>query len=399
MDEFLESFVLYTLILLFAVYIFSYFYRIDVEGFASASTSAIQSRIEAELVTVRTGSAGLKASPTFFTQTTTMPILSDNQSFLVNICPLTGYLGGYLGPPEQLFDANVYLQFAFRAGIRSFVLPLSTYLSSSKEPPTWPNSKDPALVSRNTSDIIISKNGITLDVFIEALIANKSVAGQGLNTDPIILYIEDHISDIDRSKINYVTFMKKIVRALKPLDPYRLTTYGSLGSCVGGTKEQQQMLLTQLPLGAFSNKIIIFTDFDTVQDETNSLASYANFIYGKDLPTRTVALEDLIGTTENYVSNSRINWYIATSKTPLVAPSIATVENALANGMQCIPIPFLSVPMSTVADIWNLWKNSSAKLKAEKARYTRPDPVVPSKVSTKLNASIQGQPPGNLVVS
>ena len=397
MDELLESFVLYTLLLLFAVYIFSYFYRIDVEGFASPGT--IQPRIQAELAAVRAGTTGVSASPTFFTQTTTMPILPQNQSFLVNICPLTGYLGGYLGPPEQIFDATIYLQNAFRAGIRSFILPISTYLSSSKEPPTWPNSKDPALVCRDTSDIIISKNGITLDVFIEALIANRSVAGQGLNTDPIMLYIEDHISDLDRSKINYVTFMKKIVTALKPLDPYRLTTYGSLGSCVGGTKQQQQMLLTQIPLGAFSNKIIIFTNFDTVQDEENSLASYANFIYGDDLPTRTVGLEDLIGTTENYVSNSRINWYIATSKTPLVAPSIATVENALANGIQCIPIPFLSVPMSTVTDIWNLWKNSSAKLKAEKARYTQPAPVVPSKVSTKLSASIQGQPPGNLVVS
>jgi hypothetical protein len=38
-------------------------------------------------------------------------------------------------------------------------------------------------------------------------------------------------------------------------------------------------------------------------------------------------------------------------------------------------------------------------LKAEKARYTQPAPVVPAQVSTKLNASIQGQKPGNLVVN
>jgi len=365
-----------------------------VEGFATASDA--QARIQSELSSIRATSG---TSPTFFTQTTSMPTLPDNQSFLVNICPLTGYLGGYLGQPEGLFDANVYLQLAFQAGIRSFVLPVSTYLSPSKVPPTWPNSKDPALVCRDTSDIVISKNGLTIETFVEALIANKSVAGQGLNTDPIILYIEDHISDIDRTKINYVTFMKKIARALQPLDPYRLTSYGSFGSCVGGTKDQQNMLLTQIPLGAFSNKIIIFTNFDTAQDDSLALSSYANFTYAENGHTRTVALEDLVGSTVNYVSASRINWHIATSKTPLVAPPLATVQNALASGIQCIPIPFLSVPMSTLTDIWNLWKNSTAILKAESSRFTRPDPIVPSQVTTKLNASIQGHPPGNLVVS
>ena len=405
----LEDIVVYSFIVGVCIFIYFRFIHANananananakVEGFANVTD--VQNRINADIESVRKGSAGLQAFPTFFTQTSSMPYLPDNQSFLVNICPLTAYLGGYLGPPEKLMDANVYLKLAFQAGIRSFILPISTYVNPSKTPPDWPMSKEPALVCRDNSDIIISDNGLSIERFIQALVSNKSIAGAGLNSDPIIIYLEDHVSDVDKTYINYVHFMKKIVAALKPLDPYRLTTFGSYGSCVGGTAKQQNMLLTQIPLSAMNNKILIFTNFDTAQDDSNSLASYANFIYSptdNTLPVRSIMLEDIAGTTVNYVSNARINWYIAHSKSPLLAPSIAAVEGALKNGIQCIPIPFLSTPMSTVSDIWALWKNASSRLKDEKARYTRPDPVVPSKVNSKLNASIEGKEPGSLVV-
>jgi len=389
-----EDFIVYFLLIgiLAFVYVKYIYPRIHIEGFASPSLDLVKvkSRIEGEIDPVR------KQSPTFFTQTASAPTLPPNQSFLVNICPLTGYLGGYLGPPEHLMDANYYLTMAFQAGVRSFVLPVSTYINRSKEPPNWPYSGEPALVCRDSSDIIISENGLTITSFINALIKNKSISGFG--SDPIFLFIEDAISDIDRKKINYVSFMKKIASALSPLDPYRLTTAGSYGSVVGGL--QQKKLLTEIPLSTFTNKILIFTNFDTSQDGDLSLGSYANFIYSKDdtLPVRTIGLENLVGSTVNYITNSRINWYIAKSK-GLSAPSVSTVQLGLENGMQCIPIPLLSTPMENIKDIWSLWKGASYRLKPEKARYTQPDPVVPSRPSEKLNASIQGQPPGNLVVN
>jgi hypothetical protein len=324
-------------------------------------------------------------------------MLPVNQSFLINICPLTGYLGGYLGPPEQLMNAQFYLQTAFKAGIRSFVLPITTYLNQSKTPPVWPYSGEPVIACRDGNGIIISVNGLTIDEFVAALIQNKSISGYG--SEPIFLTLVDDIQDIDRKKIDYVSFMKKIATALAPLDPYRLTSVGSYGAVVGGLKQKE--LLTQIPLSAFDGKIIITTNFDVAQDPKLKLASYANFLYSDDatLPVRTVALEDLAGTTVNYVTNSRINWHMALSKTPLVVPPAATVQLALTSGLQCIPIPFFSTPMASVTDVWSIWNGVSYILKPEKARYTQPDPVVPAQVSTKLNASIQGKQPGNLVVN
>lgn len=389
-----EDCIVYFLLIGILTFIYvKYIYpRIHIEGFASPSLDLVKvkSRIEQEISEVR------KKSPSFFTQNASAPTLPPNQSFLVNICPLTGYLGGYLGPPEHLMDASYYLTMAFNAGVRSFVLPVSTYINASKEPPNWPYSGEPALVCRDSSDIIISENGLTIKTFVDNLIKNKSISGFG--SDPIFLFIEDAISEVDRKKIDYVSFMKKIASALSPLDSYRLTTAGSYGSVVGGL--QQKKLLTEIPLSTFSNKIILFTNFDTSQDADLTLASYANFIYSTDdtLPVRTVGLENLVGTTVNYITNARINWHIAKSS-GLSAPSLTNVQLALENGMQCIPIPLLSTPMNDIKDIWSLWKGASYRLKPEKARYTQPDPVVPSRPSEKLNASIQGQPPGNLVVN
>lgn len=222
----LEDILVYSLIV--GILIFAYYKYVHVnkttEGFIVDSNKIreVQTRIQGEISTVRA------SSPNFFTQTSTPPILPKNKSFLVNICPLTGYLGGYLGPPEKLMDANFYLQTAFKAGIRSFVIPISTYINISKVPPDWPYSGEPALVCRDSTGIIISENGITLDEFVSFLIQNKSVSGFG--SEPIFLFLEDTISDVDRKRINYVSFMKKIAKSLSPLDPYRLINIGSYGS-------------------------------------------------------------------------------------------------------------------------------------------------------------------------
>ena len=353
-----------------------------------------QIRISSEIAAVRAKGG---VNTTFFTQTTSAPNLQTNQSFLVNICPLTAYLGGYLGPPEQVMDANFYLQTAFAAGIRSFFLPITTYLNPSKIPPVWPYSGTPLLVARDTSDTIISVNGISLTQFITALLEYKSVSGY--SSEPILLFLDDALSDIDRSKINYVKFMKTIASQLQALDPYRVSTAGSYGSIVGG--KNQKKLLTEIPLSFFANRVIIFTSFDTAQDDTQSLASYANFIYSptnNTLPAREIVLEDVSGSTVNLVASSRTNWMIAKSRTPLVVPTADTVQKALASGIQCVPIPFMGASMDSVSDLWRLWNGASYSLKQEAARYTAPAPVVPASASARLNASIEGKEPGTLVV-
>ena len=148
-------------------------------------------------------------------------------------------------------------------------------------------------------------------------------------------------------------------------------------------------------------KIIIFTNFDTAQDDKQKLASYANFIYSTDttLPVQSISLDNVPGSTVDYVKASRINWHISESKTPLIAPSVDIVKVALASGIQCVPIPFLSNPMASIKDLWSMWNGAPYILKPEATRYTQPNPIVPAKVSQKLNASIQGQEPGKVVVN
>lgn len=353
-----------------------------------------QVRINAEIAAVRaTGGNNSR----FFTQTSSAPVLQDNQSFLINIQPLTAYLGGYLGQPEGLFNANYFLQTAFAAGIRSFHLPISTYMNPSKVPPTWPYSGMPVIAARDTTDTIVSVNAISVSQFIEALVEYKSVSGY--STEPIILILEDALSELDRSKINYAKFMVAIAKQLQPLDTFRLTTAGSYGSVVGGLN--QKKLLTEIPLNNFDNKVIIFTNFDVSQDSTQSLASYANFIYSdgdNTLPVREVALEDISGSQTDWISKARTNWYIAKSKTPLVAPDAATIKKAFANGIQCVPVPLLSTPMEKISTLWPMWGGASYALKVNETRYTRPSPVVPHMLNARLNASLEGKEPGSLVV-
>lgn len=398
--ELLEDILVYGILLGLLVFLyFNYFTRETEEGFAvKLDVRTVQARIDADLSSVRS------KSPTFFTQKSSAPTLPPNQSFLVNICPLTAYLGGYLGPPEEMMDEVYYLQNAFKAGIRSFVLPITTYINVAKVPDNgWPYSGEPVLLARDPSDVVISKNGITIEAFLKALLQFKSVSGY--IDEPIFLFLEDNVLDIDKKKINYVTFMNKIASSLNIIDPYRLTTVGSYGSVTGG--KQQNKLLTEIPLSHMKGKIIIFTNFDTAQDDSKTLASYANFIYTKGskgpkdptLSVQTLALENLPGSTVDYVSATRINWHIAKSSTPLTPPTLETVNIALAAGIQCIPIPFMSTPMASVKEIWSLWNGASYILKPEGARYTQPDPVVPAQVSQRLNASIQGQEPGQVVVN
>ena len=395
--ELLEDILVYGILLGLLIFLyFTHFTKETEEGFAvKLDERTDQARIDAELSAVRS------KSPTFFTQKSSAPTLPPNQSFLVNICPLTAYLGGYLGPPEEMMDEVYYLQNAFKAGIRSFVLPITTYINVANVPENgWPYSGEPVLLARDPSNVVISKNGIPLEGFLKALVQFKSLSGY--IDDPIFLFLEDGVLDVDKKKINYVTFMNKIASSLKIIDPYRLTTVGSYGSVTGGN--QQNKLLTEIPLSHMKGKVIIFTNFDTAQDDSKTLASYANFIYSKASkdpahPVQTMALENLPGSVVDYVSATRINWHIAKSSTPLVPPTLETVNIALAAGIQCIPIPFMSTPMASVKEIWSLWNGASYILKPEDARYTQPGPVVPAQVSQRLNASIQGQEPGQVVVN
>ena len=174
--------------------------------------------------------------------------LEEGERYLVNLCPLTASLGGYIGSAEPgAFYSEIYIQHALRAGIRSFVLPISTYLDDNKFPPNWPLSADPAIVCRDLKGKIISLNGLSIKKFCSDLMTYMTENAAQAN-EPIMLYIhetEEYVPDKIAQEEKYVKFMSKIARELDviPVEK-RLTVLGGYGSGVGSANES--VILTQI---------------------------------------------------------------------------------------------------------------------------------------------------------
>lgn len=394
-----------------------------------ASTPRIQ-QINQDITSY--GAAGKSqgfAGSKFFTQSMSFPTqtLPENKQYLVNFSPLTAYLAGYIGPVNGgTFDPDSYLSLAFGAGIRSFVLPISTYIDNNKTPENgWPLSGDPAIVCRDASGTIISTNGMSIRQFVSSLLSKKSTNSY-YGDEPVFLYIQEvpgYIPDSAKDEVNYVKLMRKIAQELSGLDHIRiinLDSFGYLGSLVGGERETE--LLTTIPVSNYNGKVIIFTNFQTslfnkpaYVNKGKTLHEYANFIYKPNTvatsgslstgnSSKSIALEDISGSQVNWQRASQTAWYIATPQNPLSVPNATVVKNALSQGIQCIPIPFIFNDMKDAGPSYNLWKGSSALVKPvndpDANLFTKQPPIVPAQPSQAMNARVTpSQQPGQLNVS
>jgi hypothetical protein len=372
-------------------------------------------------------------------QQTSPVYMERKERFLVNIVPLTASIGGYLGPLlNGVFDVNTYLQRAFNAGIRSFVLPISHYYDDNKMAPNWPLSGSPAIAYRGTDGKILSLNGISVKTFCSALVQYKSVNWSQAN-EPILLYlhgVDGYIPDSSTNELAYVNFMNQIAVGLAPLDPFRLTTLQSVpGSLVGA--ENQTKLLTQAPLSEFQNKILIFTNFDITRGLKKAynkirptLSEYTNFRYGTGSAAISVSVH-LSDVKPSFTDDHRTHWVMTLLDSVDTVPTPTNVNNAVNIGVQCIPMPFISSdslsvdsknPGSANKDLTTIYKqwggyafrvrngggvsnftdytsegfDVPAPTSAKTTRFVAPDPIVPMTPSTNLNATIAtppGQPP------
>jgi hypothetical protein len=323
---------------------------------------------------------------------------------------------------EGSFDPNLYLSSAFKAGIRSFVLPISTYNDNNKTPDSgWPYSGEPAVVCRDASGTIISNNGMSIRDFANGIIQNRGVNSYYAN-DPIYLHLEEvpeYVPDPVKDERRYVIFMSKIASQLSALDGIRITsmpTFGQLGSLVGGERERE--LLTLIPVTSFFGRIIITTNFKTrlsFKGAYNNipgptLHEYVNFIYkpftsgdsSSNHASKSVSITDLSGSQLNWPSITQTTTLLAQAK-GLDIPDISLVSTALRQGIQIIPLPFFYQKVSDTKALYDLWKGASALVKPvpspDENLFTRPDPVVPAKPSEMLNARVSpDQQPGQVNV-
>jgi len=336
--------------------------------------------------------------------------LEEGERYLVNLCPLTASLGGYIGSAEPgAFYSEIYVQHALRAGIRSFVLPISTYLDDNKYPPNWPLSGDPAIVCRDLKGKIISLNGLSVKKFCSDLMTYMTENSAQAN-EPIILYIhetEEYVPDKIGQEEKYVKFMSKIARELDVIPvERRLTTLGGYGSGVGSANES--VILTQIPLSNLKGKFIIMTNFDTkpalkpvYKNITPSLDNYVNFTVkpvvaanaGLNVNTanssRSLRLADVKTTKINWSDQARTVWHMTTLDNPLATPPADTTDLAVKSGIQMIPVPFfMTNKVDELKPIWDTWKGYAWRLKVPAARYLKPAPVVPQPAKAQMNARV-----------
>lgn len=335
-----------------------------------------------------------------------LPSISERERYLVNLCPLTASLGGYTGPVENgVFDSEYYLRKALRAGIRSFILPISTYYDDTKQPPRWPYSASPAIVYRDTSGKILSLNGLSIKKFCENLLIYKSENNRQIE-EPLLLTLHEvdgYVPDKIKAEKEYVELMSKVAKELEPLNPVRLTTLGPYGSAVGGQRESE--ILTQIPITDLRNKVLLFTTFDpkiALKDAYNSiqprLYDYVNFISkpvvaenantATTVGSRVIRLEDVKGSKINWTDQARTVWHSTGLDAPNRIPEVGDIDAAVKTGIQSVTVPFYMIDTDKLKPIWDLWGGYAWRVKPPMARYAKPAPVVPQNPSTALNARV-----------
>jgi hypothetical protein len=347
--------------------------------------------------------------------------LEPGERFLVNLCPLTASIGGYIGTQDPgVFHSEFYVQNALRAGVRSFVLPISVYIDDNKFPPKWPLSGMPAIVCRNTAGKILSANGLSVKDF-----CNHVMTYMNENPDqadePIIIYIhetENYVPNPITQEKKYVKLMSQIARELDVIpQERRLIVLGSYGSAVRSANES--VILTQIPLTELKSKFIIMTNFDTkialksAYDNINpKLMDYTNFTIKPVIAqnaglnvcagnaSRSLKLEDVSGSKINWTDQARTVWHATTQDDPLVMPSEKLVMTATRSGIQMIPIPiFMTKDVTTVKNVWKNWDGYAWRVKEKDARYLKPAPVEPQAPSARMNARVSpGSQPGQVAV-
>jgi hypothetical protein len=340
------------------------------------------------------------------------------EQYLINLQPLTAQFGGYIGPmTDGVFSVEYYLQNALRMGIRSFVLPISTYFDDNKKPEKgWPYSGKPAIVFSDRSGVITSRNGLSITKFCESLLTYQN-ENPTQSEEPILLHIvpvKGHIPDPVEKEKEYVQLTGDIAEELKSIQSRRLMTLGPYGSAIGGQRETE--ILTQVTLNELKNKILVFTTFDTklalkdaYKDIPTKLYEFANFLpmpLSGDAGTTTsqanalqgvntgsgskiIKLADISGSKINWPNQSRTTFYTTYQDSSLEAPTAAAVAGALKAGIHLIPVPFFYMDFDkNMEDIYKLWRGFAWKVKEKDARFKKPAPIVPAPPNPKMNARV-----------
>jgi hypothetical protein len=176
----------------------------------------------------------------------------------VALQPMTIRQAGYLGPYEDgLFDPQVAVANALRAGFRSFVLQID-YMNNVKKGFAEPDV--PTLVYRSDSGALLSTNSGSIQKVAESIASLAYKPEFPNSSKPVILYL--HLLRTPspvRAPEKYKLFLSQIATQLEPLAP------SHLGMTPSGTfhRQKQEDVLLNVPLKALEGKTVILCNADT----------------------------------------------------------------------------------------------------------------------------------------
>ncbi len=330
-----------------------------------------------------------------------------SQRYLVNLAPITVTYTGYLG--ADVLDAAEFFKHALALGVRSFILPISTYKDDNKATPIWPRSGSPAIVYRDATGRITSRNGLSVKKVATALNNALSISSVQRG-EPVLLKLQQVPGSIPNPDLNekeYVNFMTEIADDLEPLKTSLLMQIGSYGSALGARLEAE--ILLQTPLSDLAGKILITTDFDVGKYAKNAYSGIKNSLLNRvHFIVRNSPAQGKISSYKTLpLSSVSSTFDVNLTRTTLQEAQGAGLEDvdavvlALKKGIQIIPLPLFesSAPAPRVMALIQPWKGAAWAVKPEDERYTKPAPVIPATPSQALNArAAPNAQPGQIVI-
>jgi hypothetical protein len=352
-------------------------------------------------------------------QTTKEPV-QQNERLLVNYSPLTVNQPGFLGPLQDgVYQEEEGVRLALQAGARAFVIPIDFHQDPNLKPPLFAPMGEPCMLYRDAGDVLRSIQSGSIEKVAKALADLAFSDLFTMKNDPILLILYFvRAPNPDTQTKEYVQYLSKVAKQLKPLLPYHLGQ-NPLGDF---SRQKKQDEILTMPLSMLQKRVLFFCNADTSafrnlkaiglpplppdQDldflvhlrmfkESNHELGLTSVATDKMIPRgwiEPVSYFTIIPPDQykNLVDKTKMRWTMAMMSPGEKNITVEQIRNLLdKQGVQGIPI-LLGDTSNQTKDILNLWTNEPWRLKPKALRFTLPEPIVPKVPSVKMDGN-QGQ--------
>jgi hypothetical protein len=347
-----------------------------VQGFINtqAAVNKGQQRVNQLSSSSSSSKEGFQVNP--INQTTT----PSQRNILKNLQPLTVKQAAYL---DNVFDTNSGISQQLALGCRSFFFNID-YLNNDMNRENFSRPYEPALLYRDNSGNLTSRNSGALDNAFQHLAEYGFNDQMPNHTDPIIVFLHfvrtpDKLTETDK----YVTFLKKVSLSLNILNNHLAKEYYR--------SSRESDIFTQ-DIHTFDTKILIGTNIDTSYSrQLNASGSLTlmedldykiNFHYYKEGSDPIDATAISTGTTNALIikrttllsltGQQREDW-LATHKNKFIImknePSnvlnpaeVGFLLNTL--GVNIVPYDYINTPLADARNVKTIY-NGSFRMKPD----------------------------------